>query len=165
MIKTVLGVVDSVSERVGKAFSFLYLFVVAAVCYEIISRFVFSHPTHWVQESTEFACGIAVMLGGAWALRTNNHVRMEELYNELGPRRKALADVLTFPLFLLFAVALLQYTSVFAWKSFLIRETTITSWAPPIWPAKMAMPVGVLLLLLQGAANWLRDILRIAGKE
>lgn len=157
--------VGLLSESVGKAASYLYLFVIGAVVFEIVSRYVFSTPTHWVQEATEFSCGIAVILGGAYALKENSHVRMEVLHNELPPKRQALADVLTFPFFVLFTVVLLRYTSVFAWKSLLLGEVTNSAWAPPIWPVKMLIPVGVALLLLQGIANFVRDIRKVLEKH
>jgi TRAP-type mannitol/chloroaromatic compound transport system permease small subunit len=53
-----------------------------------------------------------------------------------------------------------------AWDSFLYRETDPTVFAPPIYPLKMLIPLGALLLLLQGLVKYIGDIkVAITGKE
>jgi TRAP-type mannitol/chloroaromatic compound transport system permease small subunit len=53
-----------------------------------------------------------------------------------------------------------------AWDSFKFRETDATVFAPPIYPLKMMIPLGALLLLLQGLVKYIADIkLAITGKE
>ena len=44
-------------------------------------------------------------------------------------------------------------------------ETSYSAWNPPIWPIKAMIPLGTLLLLLQGIAKLLQDILIALGRE
>jgi TRAP-type mannitol/chloroaromatic compound transport system permease small subunit len=37
-------------------------------------------------------------------------------------------------------------------------EVSQSDWAPPLWPFKLAIPLGALLLLLQGFANLISDV-------
>jgi TRAP-type mannitol/chloroaromatic compound transport system permease small subunit len=53
-----------------------------------------------------------------------------------------------------------------AWESLLLGETEPTSFAPPVYPIKMMIPLGAFLILLQGLAKFIRDLtLVITGKE
>jgi TRAP-type mannitol/chloroaromatic compound transport system permease small subunit len=53
-----------------------------------------------------------------------------------------------------------------AWDSFKVLETEPTAFAPPVYPIKMMIPLGALLILLQGLAKFIRDFnLVISGKE
>lgn len=164
-MKSLWRLVSLVSQTTGKAFAFLYLVVIGVICFEVISRHVFDAPTYWAQEMMEFLCGVACIMGGAYALQEAAHVKMEILYERFTPRVQALADILTFPLFLIFIVALVWQGGAFAWKSLMMGEKTISAWAPPIYPAKMAILIGAFLMLLQGFAKFLRDIVVITGGE
>jgi TRAP-type mannitol/chloroaromatic compound transport system permease small subunit len=61
---------------------------------------------------------------------------------------------------------LLWAASRYAWESFLLRETLASTWAPAVYPLKIALAVGVAMLILQGTANFLRDLyLAIQGRR
>ena len=55
---------------------------------------------------------------------------------------------------------------ILAWESLSICERSNSAWQPPIYPVKMMIPIGAFLLLLQGIAKLIRDILTLfSGKE
>lgn len=164
-MKSLSRVVNLVSQTTGKTFAFLYLIVVGVVCFEVISRYLFNAPTSWAQEMMEFLCGVAYLMGGAYALQQGAHVKMGALYERFPPRVRALADILTFPIFLIFIGALVWQGGGYAWKSLMIGERTISAWAPPVYPVKMAIAIGALLMLLQGFAKFSRDIAVIRRAE
>ena len=79
--KKILAFVDGTSTWIGKTVSLLSLFVAGAIALEILMRGVFVRPTTWASESTVFACGLIYLLGGAWTLKEDKHVRIDMLYS------------------------------------------------------------------------------------
>jgi TRAP-type mannitol/chloroaromatic compound transport system permease small subunit len=94
------------------------------------------------------------LLGAAWALAEDAHVRVDVLYARLSPRRRALVDLIGAVGLLLPFCALLLWAS---WpavvESVAIREAALDAGGLPRWPVKLLVPLGVLLLALQGVAQ------------
>lgn len=157
-MRRILSVVDRVSTWFGKAVSILTLFVALAIVYEIFMRYTFSKPTVWASESTVFACGLVYLLGGAWTLLEDKHVRIDMLYSKVSPRGRAALDCFTYLFFAIYIVVMLRATAIYAYESVSLRETTMTPWDPPIYPMKVAMTVALALLILQGTARFIRNL-------
>jgi len=157
-MRRILSVVDLVSTWVGKVVSVLTLFVALAIVYEILMRYAFSKPTVWASESTVFACGLVYLLGGAWTLLEDKHVRIDMLYAKVSPRGRAALDCFTYLFFAFYIAVMLYATAIYAYESAALRETTMTPWDPPIYPMKVAMAVALALLLLQGTARFIRNL-------
>lgn len=161
-----LKIIDQISEKSGKAISFLMIPLGAVILFEIIARYLFNRPTIWVHETAQMIYGAYVILLGAYVLKDGGHVNVEILYGRFSPRTKAVIDLFTWLLFFFFCGLLLVKGWEMAWDSFVVRETEPTSFAPPVYPIKMMIPLGALLILLQGLAKFLRDLtLAISGKE
>ena len=161
-----LKTVDRISELSGKGVSFLVIPLVAVILYEIVARYVFQNPTIWVHETAQMIYGAYVILLGAYVLRRNGHVNVEILYSRFTPRTRAVIDLFTWLLFFYFCGLLLWKGWEMAWESFLLGETEPTTFAPPVYPIKMMIPLGAFLILLQGLAKFLRDLtFVITGKE
>jgi TRAP-type mannitol/chloroaromatic compound transport system permease small subunit len=93
-------------------------------------------------------------------------VSVDILYARLPPRGKALADLLTFPVFFLFVGVMLYKGFGFARDAWGFKETLSSAWAPPVYPFKTVIPVAAFLLFLQGAAKFIRDLhTLVTGKE
>ena len=93
------------------------------------------------------------------ALVTVTHVKMEVLYARFGPRGRAIFDLISAPFFYIFIVVLLWQGWEAALRSIAKLECSMSLWAPPVYPIKMVIPLGALLLLLQGSAKWIRDLI------
>ena len=76
-MKKLLSFIDALSIWTGKTGSWLIFIVVFFIMYEVLSRYIFHHPTLWVTESVVFGCGLSYVLGTAWALQDN---RFDNLY-------------------------------------------------------------------------------------
>ena len=85
--------------------------------------------------------------------------------SKLSQKRKALVDAITGPIFLTAISLLLWKVSLYSLNSVLIMEHYTSTWFPPIYPAKVLMTIGVLLLLLQGIAKWIRDLMTVMHTE
>jgi TRAP-type mannitol/chloroaromatic compound transport system permease small subunit len=111
-----------------------------------------------VAEATVFGCGLVYMLGGAWTLRQDGHVRVDMLYHGLSRRGKALVDCLTYFAFLLYIAVMIWACWPYMVESVKLGEHTMSPWDPPIWPLKVAFFVSMIMLLLQQTAKFVRDL-------
>lgn len=86
------------------------------------------------------------------------HVNVDLLHSQLSPRKRAFMDIFTSLIFFIFTLALLWFGIDMASESISGWETSFSAWNPPVWPVKLAIPVGTGLLVLQGLAKLLEDI-------
>ena len=123
-MKKILSFIDALSIWTGKTSSWLIFIVVFLIIYEVVSRYIFHHPTLWVTESVVFGCGVSYVLGAAWTLQDNRHVKIDMIYDRLTSRRRAIIDSITFIFFALYLGFLLWATTKYAWHSVCLRETS-----------------------------------------
>jgi TRAP-type mannitol/chloroaromatic compound transport system permease small subunit len=165
-VRKILALIDATNTWIGKTVSVLSLIVAFIITYEIVMRQGFVKPTVWVAEGTVFGCGLLYMLGGAWTLRQDHHVRVDVLYHGLSRRGKALLDCLTYFAFLLYIGVMIWATSSYVAESVRLRETTMSPWNPPIWPIKIAFLLSLIMIFFQQTAKFARDFYYIVkGKE
>jgi len=150
--------VEQISEWSGKGISFLIIPLTGVILYEILVRYLFGAPTIWAHEVAQMIYGAYVILLGAYAMRKGIHVNVELLYGKFSPRTKAAVDLFTWILFYLFCGLILVKGWEMAWESFQMGETESTTFAPIVWPIKMTIPLGALLILLQGLVKTIRDV-------
>lgn len=164
-IKTLLNAIDTISLWTGKAASFLVIAMVGVTVYEVVLRYFFNSPTIWAFETNYLMFGAYSMLGGAYTYYLRGHVNVDILYQRLPLRGKAISNLTTFVFFFIFSGVLLWKMGIMAWDSFTIKEHLSSAWAPPVYPLKAVMFVGVLLLPLQGLAKFIRDFsIAVTGK-
>jgi TRAP-type mannitol/chloroaromatic compound transport system permease small subunit len=163
-MKRILHTIDLISEWSGKIFSWLLLVTALIISFEIFMR-MFGSAQVWVFDITLFTAGVVYVMGGAYTMLRNKHVRMDILYTRWSPRTRALMDLITLPGFIVFVGILIWQGGVRAWESFLAKETIFTAFQPPIWPVRWAIPIGALLLVLQGLAKAVRDFNMVVRGE
>ena len=149
------------NEWVGRVTGLLIVAVVLVILREVIGRSVFHAPSLWADESMTYLAGLAYVLGGGYALLHRKHVLVDLVYQPIKNRGGALRtifDIAAFALFAVYCVALIWYGWNMGFTSFGQHEGSGTLWNPPIWPLKLAIPLGGLLLLVQGVANLLVDL-------
>ena len=152
-----LALIDSLSEHTGNLVAYLIPLLAVVEVYEVMARYVFDAPTIWASEFSAMLFGAFILLGGADTLRRGGHVNMDIVYSRLSVRGRALMDILTFLLFLAFIGVLLWKGWETAWRSLKLLEHDSTEWGPPLYPFKLLLPLGALLVLLQGLAKLVRD--------
>lgn len=150
-------VVDRLNAWVGLFWGYSIVLVTLAIVIEVVSRGAFDHGTIWANETTIYLSAMAYLLAGGFALQFRRHVAIDFVYLMFKPRVRRGFDLFAFVFFLAYALTLTWIGSKMAWTSFQQNEGTGTPWDPIIWPVKMAIPLGGLLLLLQGIVNLLRD--------
>jgi len=157
-----LHAIEWFTDRSGEVFAWLMPPLVLVVVLQVISRYVFNAPFSWTFEMTNFLWASMTCLGAAYCILYDVHVRIDVLFGRFSGRGKAIADLVTFVFFVAFAMALLLKGIPFTAKALRLPwETSITNWAPILWPIKITIPLGAFLMLLQGVAKFIRDF-RIA---
>jgi TRAP-type mannitol/chloroaromatic compound transport system permease small subunit len=162
-LQRVLFSIDRISMYVGKTFAWFVLVLTLVTSYDILATKFFRAPTSWAYDVSVALYGTLFMMGGAYALSRNAHVRGDIFYSRWTPRRQATVDVLLYLLFFFPGIiALVSVGAQWAWYSFGIRE--LSSQSPiqtPVWPFKAVIPIASAFLLLQGIAEFIRCIIAI----
>ena len=159
-----LGAIDSLNEWIGRIAAYTLYALFAVMLYDLIARYVFNAPTQWAFELTLFIFAYASLLGGGYVLLHKGHVNVDIFHNRLSPRGKAIVDICTAPIIFIFVGVLLWQGWILFWNSFSFLEHSVVSrWNPPIYPVKIALPIGAGLVLLQALVKLIRDII-IAAK-
>ena len=162
-IQAILKLVDDINDWVGKVLSFGVLVMFVLVITEVVRRYFFNYPSVWGNELTQLIFGMYAVLSGGYILRWDGHVNVDLVYNRFSPKVKAIMDIITFFVFLLFCGMLLVYGGSLAWESLTTLEHSQSAWNPPLYPFKIMIPLGAILLLLQGFAKLIRNILTLCS--
>lgn len=166
MLDKILSVIDAISEWSGKIVSALIVILALIIGYEVVVRYVFKSPTLWVHELSTMIFGTFIIIGGAFTALKDSHVNMDLVHRSLGTRSQAFLDTLTFFIALAFMLTLLWFGGKSAIKSVMTLEHASTQWAPPLYPFRLMLPLGALLLTLQLIAKFIRNLRTlIRGKE
>ncbi len=159
--------IESLSQWSGKFFSLVCLGLVLLLTLEVFMRYVLSAPTKFSYEIAS-SMGVAIGAGGlAYTHLHGGHVRVDVLWKNLSPKGKAVADIIASLIFLFPLFILLTWISAeWAIQSFIEKEVmTTTFWYPIAWPTRTVMALGLLLLIPQGMAEFLRNICTLRGIE
>ncbi len=103
---------DRFSSLLGKASAWLTLFMVLVTFVVVVLRYIFDAGLIWLQESVVWMHGFVFMVGAAYTLQQEEHVRVDIFYREMSPKRRAWVDLIGVTVFLLPLCALL------GWKAF-----------------------------------------------
>ncbi len=155
-----IGLIDRISLWSGRLVAWLIIPMVASLVYEVVARYIFNAPTTWAYDMTYMLYGSFFMLGAAYTLHRDGHIRTDSLYGGWSPRRQGFVDAIGYLVFFFPPlIALLWVSSDFFWVSFLRGERVVSSpWMPVIYPLKLVIPVACVLLILQGVAEFLRSV-------
>jgi TRAP-type mannitol/chloroaromatic compound transport system permease small subunit len=102
--------------------------------------------------------GTLFMIGGAYTLLHQGHVRIDIVYNVLSPRAQQIFDSVVYVVFFLFVLIIFTWAGVkFAADAWIVGENLSTStWRFPSGPIKTVIPVAYFLLSLQSLAELIR---------
>ena len=166
VVISILHTIDTISDRVGKTLSWLLLALVFILVYAVVMRYIFNDPAIWAHETSLFIFGSVGVMIGAYVLRHKGHIRMDLFYNMLSPRKRAIVNCITAPFFFFLMVLLIWYGWELADWAIKTGKVTDSMWHPVLWPAKLALPIGCSLLLMQGTADFVRDLyLAVRGRS
>jgi len=103
---------DRLSSLLGRASAWLSLCMVLVTFVVVILRYVFDIGLIWLQESVVWMHAFVFMMGAAYTLQQDDHVRVDIFYRQMTPQRRAWVDLFGVILFLLPLCAFLGWKAV-----------------------------------------------------
>ncbi|KXU38894.1 C4-dicarboxylate ABC transporter permease [Ventosimonas gracilis] len=155
--------VDGFNRRVGLLAMYLIFVITAILFYSSLSKML-RLPANWTLESAQFVMAAYYMLGGAFAMQSGDHVRMDLFYSNWSIKKRAAFDVLTITALLVFLGFMLYggiSSSIYAIE---FKERSFSAWRPYMAPIKIIMTFGVLMMLAQASSALIKDIAVLRGK-
>ena len=151
--------IDWINGWVGEFIAYWSVIAVFVYFYEVLARYVFNSPTNWAHEGMFLMFGMQYLLAGGYAAREDAHVRVDIIYERLSERAKAMTDIVTSIFFFIFTVTLLVTGTIFVLDAISVWEVSFTEWSIQYWPVKCSITIGALLIILQGIAKLIRDVI------
>jgi TRAP-type mannitol/chloroaromatic compound transport system, small permease component len=155
--------VDTFNRRVGLFAMYLIFAMFAILFYSSISK-AFHLPANWTLESAQFTMAAYYMLGGAFAMQTGDHVRMDLFYGNWSLRRRATFDIVTAVALIVFLGFMLYGGIASSTYAIAYKEKSFTAWAPYMAPIKIVMTFGVVMMLAQAISALFKDIAEVMGR-
>lgn len=153
---------DRISSITGKLTAWLTLLMVVVTVVIVVMRYVFDAGLVWLQESVIWMHAVVFMVGAAYTLLHEEHVRVDIFYRSMSDRGRALVNFAGVVIFLLPLCGFLAYKAFdFAAVSWSIRESSREPgglpypWLPLLKSVVVIMPI---LVALQGVALLLRSL-------
>jgi TRAP-type mannitol/chloroaromatic compound transport system permease small subunit len=167
MIANLIEHIDRLNRLIGRAAAWLVLAVVALAFAVVVLRYAFGWGRIWLQESYVWLHAVAFMLGAAFTLSDDGHVRIDLIYAHRGPRFRALIDLAGSILLLMPFVATVLYTAIPYWRQ---------SWATGegsreagglagVYLLKGVIFVFAVMMLLQGMVLAVRSFEALRGRS
>ena len=164
-----ISTIDALNERIGRATSWLVLAMVLLICYDVAMRYLFQQGSVALQELEWHLFALIFLLGSAYTLKHNDHVRVDLFYQSrfVSDKQRALINILGTLFFLLPFCFLVLYTSwPFVENAFYYQEGSPDPGGLPYrYLLKGSLLVAFGLLILQGLAELLRNIVKLTDKE
>ncbi len=166
-LRSFIFAIDKFSLWVGHAFAWSIMAMTFGVGYEVFVRYVLRDPTAWAFDLSYMMYGTLFMMGGAYTLSRDAHVRGDVFYRMWKPRTQGIVELTLYILFFYPAVLALIFAGwTFAHQSIGYREVSVMSPANvPIFHFKLIIPAAGIMLFIQGLAQVSRCIIAIRENE
>jgi TRAP-type mannitol/chloroaromatic compound transport system permease small subunit len=165
-VQTLLHTADEISTWVGKAFAWLIVVLMLLVVAEVFKRYALNAPTAWVFDASNMLYGTLFMMGGAYTLAQDGHVRGDFLYGSFKPRTQASIDLVLYILFFLPGIAALTWSGwTYFQDSLAIHEQTFNADPLPVYPFKFMIPLAGAMVLMQGISEIIRCVVCLRTGE
>jgi TRAP-type mannitol/chloroaromatic compound transport system permease small subunit len=158
--------IDWLNARLGYFANAMILLSCAVSAVNAMSRYAFDISSNAWLEVQWYMFSVVVMLGAAYTLQKNEHVRVDLFYMQLSERGQHWIDLIGTILFLLPACILFTWLSwPFFYQSFLINEASNNAGGLLRWPVKLLMPLGFILLAAQGVSQLIKHTAALMGYQ
>ena len=164
-LETTVRYIENTNKAVGTFAMYLVFAMGGVLLFESVSRTIFNVPHIWAVEMAQFMMAAYYMLGGGYTIIMDGHVRMDLLYGRWSKPRKAIADLITGPIMIFYLVVLLIGSISSLEYAIQYKQVNYTPWGPPLAPIKIVMTIGIVLILLQAIAEFIKDIYRAKGEN
>ena len=157
--------IDRFTEACGRVLAWFSFAMMLLTCAVVVLRYVLQGGNQvLLQESVIYLHACAFMLGAAWTLKRNGHVRVDIFYRTASVRVRAWIDSLGVLLFLMPMSVFLFWISIdYVGRSWSIHEVSPEPGGiPAVYLLKSLIPAMAALMILQGMAELLRNALTLS---
>lgn len=157
-IKLVQDFITTINRKEGEWVAWVSFPITLFIFAEVILRYSFNSPTIWIWDLAIILQAFLILCTGGFVLAEEGHVMVDIFVSRFSAKVRAIMNLVISP-FVLFTIGALTYQWVkTANGSVAVKERLSTLWAPPVYPLKVLIAIGMILLLLQVIAHVLRDI-------
>lgn len=156
--------IDRINAFIGRSASWLILVAVLVSAGNAVVRKVFNVSSNAWLELQWYLYGAAFLGAAAYTLKENEHIRIDILYGFWRRRRQHWIDLIGHAFFLMpFVMLMIWY--LFPWTMDSIRsgEVSTNSGGLVLWPAKLLLLIGFILLFFQGISEIIKKIAVMRG--
>lgn len=156
--------IDWVNQKLGDVCNLLVLLACIVSAGNAMIRYAFGYSSNSWLELQWYMFAIFVMFGASYTFKRNEHVRVELLYLTLSERGQIWVDLIGTLCFLIPSCLLLSYLSwPFFMQAYNVGEISSNAGGLVRWPIKIVVPVGFVLLALQGVSEVIKRIAALKG--
>ncbi|MFT6337057.1 MAG: TRAP-type mannitol/chloroaromatic compound transport system permease small subunit [Saprospiraceae bacterium] len=159
--------INLIIEKIGNAVSWLNVTLIVLICLDVLFRYFFSFSKNWILELEWHMFATVFLLGSAYALQEDKHVRVDVFYQNFSEKTRAIINLLGTIVFLIPWCYLVITTSYkFANNSWYIREgSNQPGGLPARYVMKGMIVVGFILLAMQGVSLIIKYSNQLIRKE
>ena len=151
--------IDALTERIGRSAIWIVLIVVLISAGNAIMRYAFNYSSNALLEIQWYLFGLLFLSCSGYTLLRNEHVRIDLLSSKLSKRGQAWIDVFGIVFFLMpMAIAIMMLSWPVFMHAFDSGEMSNSAGGLIVWPARLMIPVGFALLIVQGLSELIKRI-------
>lgn len=163
---TFVRAIDAFHERLGQLLAWALPLMMLLTVAVVVLRYAFGTGAILLQETVIYLHAALFMLGAAWTLKHNDHVRVDIFYAKFPPRWRARIDIAGTIFFLLPICVFIFWSSWdYVLASWRVHETSIDGGLPFVYVLKTLLLVMPVLLGLQGLAEIVRNAAFLCGRH
>lgn len=146
--------IDWITEQVGQWLKWLVLFSSVISAGNALVRYILHNSSNAWLEIQWYMFGAMFMLAAGYALKHEEHVRVDVFFSKMTPKQQAWVDVFGGIFFLLPMAILIGWMAIpMVINSYKITEFSSDAGGLLRWPIKLVIPLGFALLAMQGVAE------------
>ncbi|WP_103335506.1 TRAP transporter small permease subunit [Pseudotabrizicola formosa] len=156
--------IDRFNEIIGRGVAWLILLSALVSAGNAVIRKVLNTSSNAWLELQWYLFGAAFLLAAAYTLKQNEHIRIDILYGTFSRKTQHLIDLFGHVFFLMpFVLLMTWYFWPYFTQSFLNQEVSTNAGGLIIWPAKLLLLAGFVLLSVQGVSEIIKKIAILRG--
>ncbi|UZN50244.1 TRAP transporter small permease subunit [Cupriavidus cauae] len=165
LLMRISRLIDAVNDVIGRWAKWLILLAVLVCAGNAIIRYTFSISSNARLEMQWYMFAAVFLLGAPYALRKDEHVRIDVVAGRFSERTQVWIDIFGILLFLLPISLIILWLSIpYFWLSFVGHEMSGNAGGLIRWPAKFLIVAGFFLLILQGLSELIKRFAYLRGE-
>ena len=151
--------IDALTERIGKAVLWLVLIVVLVSAANAIMRYTIHYSSNAFLEIQWYLFGVIFLFSSGYTLLRNEHVRIDLISSKFSKRGQVWIDIFGILFFLMpMAVVIMLLSWPVFMHAFESQEMSNSAGGLIVWPARLMIPVGFFLLILQAISELIKRV-------